>query len=925
MRIGLMAGAALAVSAAFGEVMRIDDPVALDGRLDEACWSAAKWEGNFLLPYSRRDKETGDRSAPTATEFAVLTDGKNVYFGVKAHTKYIPQIKEILAKNGKIGQWAAEAFELFLCPDGGQFEYYQFLVTYQGNRWATFRSENGNIAPDPYGPDWTAEVADTDYGFSAEVKIPVSAFYMTRNSIWKPTWRINVSRTYCPNGEGRKRVYSCWGDTFALYAEMKGYRELGGFPVRTAEDDVYMKAAVAEVTGLRDGKPSGKLSVPLSVAKGGAFEFSNEFAETVKVTLKDGDNTIEAPATFPENGRFTTKLVLKRLSDGNVVSRTFPVRVDYQPVRVKLTLPQYRGNFYPGQDASRVEGEVATVAKAPVTVTLEGPGFSPKSATLSEGGRFSFDTTGFADGDATLTVTCGKDTLVKKVRKLPPLPEGRHATWVENGNLVYDGRPTIRRGIYATGFMGGKAFDEKFAKDDLHLTPIGQIANIDLTWIARDLKYGEALKDAPPSRKYLDAIDKVMNERVPTTKGAYVYISDEPECHAISSVYLSHVYDYVAQKWPYYAINSCCRSGDSYIGIADWFETHPYINPSYDAQGKRVYGRDFNVLGSYVSAFHGERRPEKCIGGAPTAFAYTQGEYPTFDEYELNFWAEFVRGAKSMYPYAYHDLGDRPSIYEGTRYMFESIEALEDLLLFGRLKTLSAAADHEAAIWTMPGGDRAFAVLNFTQKPLKLTVKGLWGRYREFRGARIFAGDEKDGAVTFELKPLESVIACERARDAGLVSRRDFAAKVDRLEYERTHRDNQLLGHRWDLDCSSSTGRRGGWRDDPIKLFDGTRDVIAWYDNSKPGAFYEIGLEKVPVRFGAAKIWGRGLKGTKLDVCENGNWSELAVKDETLDGDCLTLAFDRVVTPNRVKFRFPCEKVMEVYEIELPIDGSGGK
>ena len=83
----------------------------------------------------------------------------------------------------------------------------------------------------------------------------------------------------------------------------------------------------------------------------------------------------------------------------------------------------------------------------------------------------------------------------------------------------------------------------------------------------------------------------------------------------------------------------------------------------------------------------------------------------------LNYWCELVRGAKVMFPYAYHDLGDRPQLYEGTRYMFESIEALEDVILYGTRKTLVKTREYECCQWTMPAGDRVIALVNFTQKP----------------------------------------------------------------------------------------------------------------------------------------------------------------------------------------------------------------
>ena len=54
--------------------------------------------------------------------------------------------------------------------------------------------------------------------------------------------------------------------------------------------------------------------------------------------------------------------------------------------------------------------------------------------------------------------------------------------------------------------------------------------------------------------------------------------------------------------------------------------------------------------------------------------------YPTLDELICNDWTGVIRGAKSLRHYAYHDLYDCPSICEGARYMFSTMESFEDML-----------------------------------------------------------------------------------------------------------------------------------------------------------------------------------------------------------------------------------------------------
>ena len=905
--------AAAMTSAALGNVTGANGPVTLDGKLDEACWKAAEWQGDFKVA-SRQAETAGNvaRKPKGETQFAIVTDAENLYVGIRAEHK---SMKEMCALPVG-GQWASEAVELHLVPTGGEFELYQFLVCHPGQMWAMFYSEGGHIRPDPYGPAWERAIADSETGWTAEVKIPFSALYMTRNGNWAKTWRLNVGRTYktARNGLGEN---SSWADVAANYSELSKFRDYGPFPMRRAEDDFLVSSVRADIRGLKGGKAAGELKVNVTLAKGGAFTFKSEYSEPAKVELKDGANEFAVPAVFPENGRYVSRFTLVREADGSVLARDFPLRVDYEPIRVKLTTPGYRNNFYPGQCADRVEGTVQVVADDEIRMTLEGPGFPTRKATLSSSGSFSFDTTGFRDGDAKLTVTCGKDTLVRKIRKLPPLPEGQHMSWIENGNLVVDGRPTVMRNIYAEGFMGGKAFDKKYWADDkLHITRhIKEIKNVDPVWIAKELKYSEMMKDVMPSQKMFDALDKAMASG--RKDGTYYYGVDEPECHGISAVYLEHVYNYIAEKDPYHVLVCCCRSGEAYGRTADVFATHPYINPYQHPDGRRTYSRDFNVLGNFVDAYHPEEHPEQCIGGAPTCFGYDSGDYPTFDEYVLNYWCELVRGAKVMFPYAYHDLGDRPQLYEGTRYMFECLEALEDVILFGTRKTLVKTREYECCQWTMPAGDRVIALVNFTQKPQTVTVPDLYGAYREFRGTRTFTCT--GGKATFELKPLEALIACEKAYDAGLKPLAEVRAYIDGLNRARMNRGNLLFQREHDMKIRTSTGKRGPWWDTARELFDGVLDVIGWYHNWGKERFYEITfINDLKPAFSEVRVYGMGIEDYTLSVDDGkGGWTKLVPAAIVKDGEYgIAYKFEEKVAPKSIRFDFP-KPTPEVYEFEL--------
>ena len=231
-----MAGTSVALLSTQADVLRISEKIAVDGRLEEGVWAKAKWEGKFVIPHMRKWPD-GRRTPTYATEFAVLADAGNVYVGIRCHHGEMPYVKG----HKKTMMWGAEGVEIYFCPDGNPFSYYQFLVTYQGDECAAFWDECGAIRPDPYGPKWEHAIADTADGYSVELRFPLSAFYMTRNAKWSDKWLMNVGRAARGDGlrtPGDPCEYSGWCDVDEQFGESSRFKSISGFPLRRLAEDV---------------------------------------------------------------------------------------------------------------------------------------------------------------------------------------------------------------------------------------------------------------------------------------------------------------------------------------------------------------------------------------------------------------------------------------------------------------------------------------------------------------------------------------------------------------------------------------------------------------------------------------------------------------------------------------------------------------
>ena len=382
-------------------------------------------------------------------------------------------------------------------------------------------------------------------------------------------------------------------------------------------------------------------------------------------------------------------------------------------------------------------------------------------------------------------------------------------------------------------------------------------------------------------------------------------MDDEPECRGVSPVYLKHLYDYVTDVDPYHVVMLSSRSADRMVEAADWFETHPYLTISV-RDGVRSYGRPVNAMGNYVDAVLKTRRPDKCIGFLPTCFAYKGksifADYPTFDEYVCHVWAAVLAGAKTLWPYAFHDMNDRAYLYEGVRYTFSTFEALEEMILLADRKELVRNKQAHAVFYEL-GGDKMFALANLTENPLSITLDEISGTWYNFRRGGMITGN------SFELKPFEVIVGTSKVMDVGLPTYQETVALVDKLEYERTHGGSLLFERHRDIKITA-TVRTSGY-----KLFDGVKDNWAWAC-SKEEKFMELDLTVVKPTFTKVVIGGFQIDDMQIKVRNGEELSVPAIQEKITEEFSTTFILSEPVSPEALRLEFG-ERNVELYEIEV--------
>ncbi len=868
--IARIAAGVSAFSAAFGLFAA---PPNIDGIVNDGIWESAEWKDGF----------------------AVVPGDDEVYVAIRD---------------------CATGAEVCLSPSGRTFSFYRFAVADGGRAFrARFYSEDGAIEPDPYSPVWRHASSSVGGKVSAEFAIPYSAFYMTRNGEWSGTWLVDFAR-------GRQEN---------VRINPKAFAKMGGFPMRDVVCDLLTRSAWPDMDSRQaNGMIRGRLTLSVKPGIPGDYSVSvSSWGKPEKVTLGNGDNRVVVPCEYPSNGLYSTHIAFTHSKTGKVLARDYPVRIEFEPVSVKLSLPQYRNNFYPGQNADRVAGRVDIRDGGDAELTLEGPGFPARRARIAgKGGEFSFDTRGFGEGDAWLTVRTAAGERRTRIRRLPST--GHRMVWIENGHLVVDGRRVLRRNIYSESYRGGvklnKRYFEHDAKELFHITPeFRDTVEIAPYRLVPGIVEREARRDVKPCREYFEKLDATIAKNRDKDFAAY-YICDEPECFGISPVYLRHIYEYMKEADPYHPCFTASRGGKTYIDCVDWAETHPYLSARNMPDGSRVYNTPPWKMGDYIDAFEASDRPDKCIGYLPTCFAYrwstTAEDYPTFKEYVLCTWAAMMRGGKSLWPYAYHDIADRPALYIGTQYIFQSFEALEDIVLLGKRTTFCRSRECEGVLYEL-GDEKMMVAVNFTTTNVTVNPVGVRGRFREFRGSRRFETGLVFGREMkpITLGPLETLVATTKDHDAGLEPLKDVSARIDAAEADRRSRDNQLLERQDDIVLDTNLdGNLGGGS---YKLFDGMYDQFArgkqWLTNS----YVSLSFPKFTPAFRRLRLHGYGMiSKAEVSVRKRGGWLKLRPVSARHEEYMSEYDFGEVVSTVKMRIDFPAKpgqkNQIEIYEIELP-------
>ncbi len=166
--------------------VRATGPVTLDGKPDEASWSAAPLATNFV----QNDPREGE-PATYQTEVRVLYDDDALYFGVFAKDAEPGQlIVNDLKKDYNTG--SSDGFTVILDTFHDGRNGYQFAINPAGAKWDAQMANEGRENNANWDGIWDVATAITEVGWYAEMRIPFRTLKFTGSDL--QSWGVNFER-----------------------------------------------------------------------------------------------------------------------------------------------------------------------------------------------------------------------------------------------------------------------------------------------------------------------------------------------------------------------------------------------------------------------------------------------------------------------------------------------------------------------------------------------------------------------------------------------------------------------------------------------------------------------------------------------------------------------------------------------------------
>src|SRR6476661_3797501 len=182
--------------------VRRSGDVSIDGRLDEAAWSAARPTSGFVQSYPKPGAP-----APDPTEVRILYDDQALYVGVRMHDPHPDSIAAQLARRDASGIYS-DWIHVIIDSYHDRRTAFRFTVNPKGVQKDVYTS-NDNNEDTNWDAVWDVATRIDSAGWTAEYRIPLSQLrYGSAAPGAERIWGFQVQRDIARRNE--RDTWSPW-------------------------------------------------------------------------------------------------------------------------------------------------------------------------------------------------------------------------------------------------------------------------------------------------------------------------------------------------------------------------------------------------------------------------------------------------------------------------------------------------------------------------------------------------------------------------------------------------------------------------------------------------------------------------------------------------------------------------------------------
>jgi hypothetical protein len=263
------------------EPLKINEPITVDGRMDEPAWNQAPIATDFIQNDPRPDDPASEK-----TEVRVLYDNDSLYFGVYA---YDSQAARIIITDLKkdFDPNAGDAFEVVLDTFEDRRNGYLFATNAAGAKWDAQMINEGRETNANWDAIWDVKSRIVEDGWIAEIVIPFKTLKFRADDV--QNWGINFQRKIRRRNEDSywsplPRIYEI--NRVSLAGTLTGME--GIEPGGTIRIKPYVVTGFSQPRGKRSLLPGEKDSIPFCRWASGGHCLNTDFGVDVKYALTPG-------------------------------------------------------------------------------------------------------------------------------------------------------------------------------------------------------------------------------------------------------------------------------------------------------------------------------------------------------------------------------------------------------------------------------------------------------------------------------------------------------------------------------------------------------------------------------------------------------------------------------------------------------------